>query len=983
MEAAFPNLVLVARKNRFLGWMLLPYLTTRENKNFLTAEQAFSTLELTGLTEAWEKTLHELALSLDVQELANRFSKKKVQATPFFEAVSSQILEEVVLPFVWKQMHKILQLALENDIPIYVGFSWPNLYPDQQLHYPAQAGKTELHFKRTAEKTLYQLKVFHQEKPLNLQHDTLLLSQEPCLLIHQQKILHFEEEINGKLFLPFLKKDTIEIPRRAEKQYFERFIKKFANRTEIHAEGFELIDLNIIPKPQLRLEQNWDGTYGLTLSFTYNNKIIYPQHKQQRFTSLHANHDGFVFKRFKRNLKLENSFIASLIKMGFIQDQAFFRLKETSKNDPNSNNEKQLYALVTHLQHLKEEFDKQDIKIIQQTENVFLLAQPRLQTDYTIERDWFDLHMMVKAGKLEFPFVALKNHILQGERIYKLKNGQSFLIPEAWFSQYRGLLVHSSHAAFSHLRLKKQHEMLIPDSKVYDPQEIFPQKAGELLPYPALHNVQLRTYQKVGFQWLGWLTQQAFGGILADDMGLGKTLQIISLLAHWYPNGSLVKKVAHLNTLSPGTQLDLFATSAPEPEKPKETLTQKPSLIVMPASLIHNWINELRRFAPHLNYFNYTGTDRKLSEMQWRSQPIILTTYGILRNDIEILKTIDFKFVILDESQAIKNASSKTAAAAYALSKETGIAMTGTPIENSLYDLWSQMEFANPNLLGNKDQFENYYVTPLTKFGDKAAAAGLKRIIKPFILRRTKQDVATELPTLTEIISFCEMLPEQKEFYEKEKSKLRNVILQNQEDPEQKIALPVLVLRALMRLRQIANHPALAHKDTLSDSGKFQLVTEKLTTLLDEGQKVLIFSSFTTHLKRYASWLDSENHQYAMLTGSTRNREKVIQSFKDDHHTQVFLISLKAGGFGLNLTEAGYVFLLDPWWNPAAELQALSRAHRIGQDKKVFVYRFISKDTVEEKILGLQQYKTHLADQILETTKISKPTIEEMMRLLE
>jgi len=350
---------------------------------------------------------------------------------------------------------------------------------------------------------------------------------------------------------------------------------------------------------------------------------------------------------------------------------------------------------------------------------------------------------------------------------------------------------------------------------------------------------------------------------------------------------------------------------------------------------------------------------------------------------LKFLKHIDFKFVILDESQVIKNASSKTAAAAYALAKETGIAMTGTPIENNLYDLWSQMEFANPGLLGNTDQFENYYVTPLTKFGDEAAADSLKRIIKPFILRRTKQAVATELPPLTEIVSYCEMLPDQKELYDTEKSQIRNVILHNQESPEQKVSLPVLVLRALMRLRQIANHPALAHKDALSGSGKFQLVTEKLTTLLDEGQKVLIFSSFTTHLKLYAKWLDAESHQYAMLTGSTRNREKVIQSFKNDDQTQVFLISLKAGGFGLNLTEAGYVFMLDPWWNPAAELQALSRAHRIGQDKKVFVYRFISKDTVEEKILGLQQYKIELADQILETSAISKPKFEEMMRLLE
>ncbi|MDA3942857.1 MAG: DEAD/DEAH box helicase [Bacteroidetes bacterium] len=979
MEAAYPNLVIVVRKNRFLGWILLPYLTIKANKNFLTTEQAFSTLEVANLTESWEKSLHELALNLEMQELANRFSKKKVQAVTFFESVDSQILDEVILPFVAKQMQKILLLALENDIPIYQGISWPNLYPDQQLRYQQQAGKTLLHFTRTEEKTLYQLKVFHAGKPINLRSDTLVLSREPCLLIHRKMILHFEAEINGKLFLPFLKKDTIEIPHRAEKQYFERFIRKIANHAEIEAIGFELIDLDYTPHAQLRLEQNWNGAYGLSLSFVYGNKQIYPHQKQQRFTSLQTDDKGFIFKRLSRNKKHEQRCIDSIKNLGFKQDQSFFQLKSSLGNTQ----ENQLHELVYYLQDIKTELDALAFTVIQQTESTYLLSRPVIQTDLQQKKDWFDLYMIVKAGEHEFPFLALRNHLLTANRIFRLQNGQIFLIPEAWFEKYRGLAIHAQPRVEQSLRIKKQHEMLIPDRKVLDPQNITPHSPDTLTPYPELKNAQLRSYQKIGFQWLNWLVDQSFGGILADDMGLGKTLQIISLLVHHYPSDTAGKRQSVPKSQATNGQLDLFSEALTDEIATEPIATQKPSLVVMPASLIHNWINEINRFAPQLKYWNYTGSERRLSAKILRQHQIILTTYGTLRNDIELLKPIAFKLVILDESQAIKNSSSKTAVAAYALPKETGIAMTGTPIENSLYDLWSQMEFANPGLLASKEQFEKHYVLPVKKHQDEAAARALQHLIMPYLLRRTKQAVAPELPPLTQIISYCEMLPEQTAYYEKEKSRLRNFLLQARNDPEQKLRLPVLVLRALMRLRQIANHPVLAEKESTAESGKFEAVTEKLQTLIAEGQKVLLFSSFTSHLKRYAAYFDSMNLAYAMLTGSTRKREEVINKFKADQKVQLFLISLKAGGFGLNLTEAGYVFMLDPWWNPAAELQALSRAHRIGQDKKVFVYRFISKDTVEEKILGLQQYKTDLADQILDTTDTSRPKIEELMRLLE
>ncbi|MBU2466306.1 MAG: hypothetical protein KJ615_08160, partial [Bacteroidetes bacterium] len=555
MEAAYPNLVIVVRKNRFLGWILMPYLTIKANKNFLTTEQAFSTLEVANLTEAWEKSLHELALNLEMQELANRFSKKKVQAVTFFESVDSQILDEVILPFVAKQMQKILLLALENDIPIYQGISWPNLYPDQQLRYQQQAGKTLLHFTRTEEKTLYQLKVFHAGKPINLRSDTLVLSREPCLLIHRKMILHFEAEINGKLFLPFLKKDIIEIPHRAEKQYFERFIRKIANHAEIEAIGFELIDLDYTPQAQLRLEQNWNGAYGLSLSFAYGNKQIYPHQKQQRFTSLQTDDKGFIFKRLSRNKKHEQRYIDTIKNLGFKQDQSFFQLKSSLGNTQ----ENQLQELVYYLQDIKTELDALAFTVIQQTESTYLLSRPVIQTDLQQKKDWFDLYMIVKAGEHEFPFLALRNHLLTANRIFRLQNGQIFLIPEAWFEKYRGLAIHAQPREEQSLRIKKQHEMLIPDRKVLDPQNITPHSPDTLTPYPELKNAQLRSYQKVGFQWLNWLVDQSFGGILADDMGLGKTLQIISLLVHHYPSDTADKRQSVSKSQATNGQLDLFA----------------------------------------------------------------------------------------------------------------------------------------------------------------------------------------------------------------------------------------------------------------------------------------------------------------------------------------------------------------------------------------------------------------------------------------
>jgi SNF2 family DNA or RNA helicase len=430
-------------------------------------------------------------------------------------------------------------------------------------------------------------------------------------------------------------------------------------------------------------------------------------------------------------------------------------------------------------------------------------------------------------------------------------------------------------------------------------------------------------------------------------MGLGKTIQTLALL----------------------TQVSAEAQSA--------------SMIVMPASLVHNWRNEARRFAPSLRILIHTGPQRSRNCALFNAFDLVLTTYGTCRNDMDFLSGYPFHYLVLDESQVIRNPEALTSKALYAMKASHRLVLTGTPISNTLTDLWSQMEFLNPGMLGNLASFKRLYVNTFDPERDAARVDRLKLLVAPFILRRTKNDVEPDLPPITIEYRYCEMTETQQRHYEMEKSAVRNEILAGIESG----ALPttsVQVLRALIRMRQSACHPALVDQQYTGDSGKLEEVIRNLEILREENQKVLIFSSFVEHLKILEKQFIANGWGYNMLTGSTTRREAVINDFRnnDDHH--LFLISLKAGGLGLNLTEAGYIFILDPWWNLAAEDQAISRAHRIGQDKKVIAYKFISKDTIEEKILVLQQRKQLLSDTFIPTGNPMKDlSKEEAAELLE
>lgn len=925
----------------------------------------------------------ELAANIELQALTDRFTAGKIKQANLFDEADKKLMDTVIRPYYDKNFTEIIRIIEEHKIPVYKHTALPHLYEADQVILEEEAAETLLKFTRTDEGTSYSLTARHRKKPIDLLNESnAIITNQPCLLFYNDSMIAFDNTINGNLLKPFLKRESIEIPKRIEKDYFARFIRKIVNRCEVEAEGFKVTNVQVEPQAILMPATDWQNKPLLELSFHYGEKKIQPGTSGKNITTMGSDETGFVFSRVKRDTVLENKMQKTLKGMGLQQKAATFCLP----------GDEGMHSFVEWLINHYTEITEAGFTLKQYPDKKYILSKGSIKAAIKTGLDWFDLNGKVEAGNYSFPFINLRQNILDGNREFVLPSGEIFLIPEEWMTEYSGLMTFAENDTKA-LRVRKHHYMLLRNFGFPEVEELAQQvETTPKAELPQLNNVSLRPYQISGYQKISALQSKGFGVILADDMGLGKTLQVITILADIYPQGDEISfdKFYTETESGPAKQLDLFAdfTEATSPTTKKITQTESrtsipASLVVMPTSLIHNWYYELRRFAPWLNIHVYTGTKRKISPAILKRADVILTSYGILRNDIDNLEAINFMMVVLDESQQIKNPTSATAKAVLRIKSKKRIAMSGTPIENRISDLWPQMQFANPGMLGSLSVFQKEFGSTTHSSNQKNTFGRLKTLISPFIIRRTKAEVAPELPPITESIAWCSMTDEQQGIYEKEKSGIRNTLL-TQMGSADKPVNSALVLQALMKLRQIACHPKLAGLEATEESGKFEEVTRKLETLLIENHKVLIFSSFVKHLEIYEEWCKQRNVKYAKLTGDTTNREKVIDTFKKDDDTQIFFISLKAGGVGLNLPEAGYVFLLDPWWNPAAESQAINRAHRIGQDKNVFVYRFISTGTVEEKIIRLQNKKIEMADAIIESdAAIEKLSMDEIQGLFE
>jgi superfamily II DNA or RNA helicase len=557
--------------------------------------------------------------------------------------------------------------------------------------------------------------------------------------------------------------------------------------------------------------------------------------------------------------------------------------------------------------------------------------------------DWFELHGTVEYDGVRVPLPRLLSALRRNENTIRLDDGSYGMLPEDWLHKY-GTLVNLGTAKGDHLRFSRSQagflDALLAAAPGASCDELFERVRDELRSFsgvaaadpPAGFHGILRPYQRDGLGWFHFLNRFGFGGCLADDMGLGKTIQVLALFE----------------------ERRLLRTS---PDSPDEI---PPSLVVAPRSLIFNWQQEAERFTPSLRILDHTGGERIRGHEHFEDYDVVLTTYGTLRRDACFFKERTFDYIILDEAQAIKNASTESAKAARLLRGRYRLALSGTPIENHLGELWSLFEFLNPGMLGTASVFKG-----TTGKMDEQDRTLLAQALRPFILRRTKAQVAQDLPSKLEQTLYCELDESQRKLYNELRDHYRNTLLkQVKQEGLQKSTIHVL--EALLRLRQAAIHPGLidpARSD--ESSAKLDMLLPQIAEVLDEGHKVLIFSQFTAMLGILRSRMDDEGITYEYLDGKTQDRAAPVERFQNNPESRLFLISLKAGGLGLNLTAAEYVYLLDPWWNPAVEAQAIDRTHRIGQTKSVFAYRLITKDTVEEKVLALQETKRKIAESVI------------------
>ncbi|MEO9477196.1 MAG: DEAD/DEAH box helicase [Cyclobacteriaceae bacterium] len=936
--------------HEYLGILFESYVVQLDDKERLTySHQNISSLNAEEFDSGLDEDDYELIKLMDqIQQTAvvNKFQKKKMKPEEFFlktydKNAGDKLLQDEIEAFLERRRAKILA-RIEGKMLFEMGKDGEPTW--KQITISETKASILFHFRRNDDNTHYFPTIkLDDEKVHFYQNGSYLLCKEPAWIVVEDKLFTFEKPVNGGKVKPFFNKKFILIPKKVEESYYQKFVAPLIASFDVYAQGFEIKTEKLTPAPVLTFSElasvapttlfasNGDNAATaeadkilFELSFQYGTYSYKADKIKNVSVTLEKQEDNYIFHRVKRDSDQEKNIIDNLTKKGLQLKSSRSTLEKNTA----------ISWLNTNLGTLKE----LGVEVRQRDKTKkYFLGETHINVEISENIDWFDIKAVIRFGEFEIPFTTIRKYILKDQREFKLPNGEFAIIPDSWVSEYSDLFAFSSEND-SDLKLDKIHLSLVKDLQDGNHAKVaMTKKLEKLLDFSEIEDQEqpqafkgnLRPYQKAGFNWLEFLNQYGFGGCLADDMGLGKTVQTLTLL-----------------------------------QKEKEENPGTASLLIMPTSLIYNWEMEAKKFTPKLKVLNYTGTTREKDTSKFGKYDVVLTSYGITRIDAEMLSQFYFNYIILDESQAIKNPDSIISKAVRTLKSRRKLILTGTPIENSTMDLWSQMSFANPGLLGTQKYFKQKYLIPIEKKKDVDRTAKLNALIKPFILRREKSQVAKDLPEKIENVKYCALSPQQREYYDKEKNNYRNQLL-DLIDTEGIQKSQMLLLQGLTRLRQIANHPVMVDENYEGDSGKFEDITYMLSNALGKNHKILIFSQFVKHLKILENHLQGEDINYAYLDGSVKDRQAQVEKFQENDHIRVFLISLKAGGLGLNLTEADYVFLLDPWWNPAAEAQAVDRAHRIGQKNTVFTYKFIGRDTVEEKILKLQQSKLKLAKELI------------------
>lgn len=881
-----------------------------------------------------------LCEELTPHQLYSRYANKKMfrREQDFWDSTDS-ILKQHTKRMADMRIGKIVRLADSLDIPIlYAPTEKTPLHITNRLYLQPDTVITPvMNFRRHGGGTEYrlQLRFDGQLEEHPSEHEIAVLTYNPGMFAFDNHIYIMGESHSGQLLLPFTKKPVVAIPRRIENDYFRRFILKNVAKVEIHTIGFDIDDIHKPLHPHLTLDTTVDGHHILTLRFWYGNESYVPDNQAVGRVKLKEENDSFHFTRLIRDTKRERQYIEQLCLTGVqIAAQGYIFFDSLAK-------------MIDWLRQHGPQLRQQGFDIIQPSDQVYHIGPLSVEQSDTWNGDWLqtDVTIVLDEGRLRIPFRDLRESILRGEQEYMLPTGERLLIPGEWLQRYANLLLIGKPKGKGFQR---------HSSQLTETEEVKKQKPQNTIPatIPAKLQATLRPYQEKGYKWLWRNFQARTGCCLSDEMGLGKTLQTIALLLKYKETA----KTASTPQPMPGflfTEEEMMGSMATEKDDVDVSTPFLTSLVVAPASVVHNWKNELCRFAPSLQVCLYTGDVSRRRDIQkvLTSHDIVLTTYRTLLNDIDYLSEVEFGIVVFDESQAFKTATSQIHKAVLRLKSLHSMALSGTPVENNLNELWSLMSVLNPNLLGDARSFQQTFINPIARQMEESRTALLRRMIAPYFLKRTKGEVLKDLPPRQDEVVICPMTETQVSNYAEELSRARNEWMDtNVQESRRQINM----LTAIQRLRQIAN-----------GEGKMCVVFEQLENLRGTRHKVLIFSEYVSLLERVGQEMQLRGWSYEMLTGQTLRREQVIAHFQNDIDCQFFLISLKAGGVGLNLTAADYVFLLDPWWNLAAEEQAIARSHRIGQHHPVFVYRFVAENTLEEQILSLQERKQTLIDSVM------------------
>ena len=884
--------------------------------------------------------------SLKPEFIFKKFSAKIKSAKTIADLQKDSKIDFAIRQHLKFNLSSFYDLIVKEQFPLSLDLGPEKDFYRSRVNIDSRDFEPQIQFAKHSEGITYTLSLKENKttfSPMNSSIDILL--DEPGWLIVNKKLGQLKE-LNSKKLTPFLKKKSIEIPSKLVDSYFKSFIPEIAKKIDIEATGFEMEQRDQIISSTIQpVYDFFKNCYYLNLYFDYNGYLFdaCKTKKTHSFVDFSIANEPKIIQ-FKRSA-VEILYTKKLFEIGLVKvkNELFGLETDLETDDPYINiqliidNKEKLENLGFTIQNLKLE-SKEII-----TENHSVLASK------DTNGDWFDIKIIITIGAFKINFSEIIPNIKNKERLFLLPDGNYFLIPLEWLSKYSSL-VKLAKPENGNLLLRKSNFAAL---------DAIPEIKNDVIheaEYVASHLLKatLRPYQIDGVKWLLGHFNSNLGACLADDMGLGKTLQTLAVL---------VAVQEQLGYTTKTTNFDLFQNETVVEKEPLK------ALIVLPSSLVFNWYNEAVKFTPHFSKMQYVGNDRKLLASRLESTDLIFTSYSIIHRDISILEKYNFRYLILDESQYIKNKNSKIFKAINKINTAHKMALSGTPIENSLDDLWSQMQFINPDILGTYAFFAENFKIPIEKKQDENSLSELKNLIQPYILRRTKEQVLKDLPELTEQIYYCDMDPEQEKLYEKEKSKARNFLLKTDGSSPDKIS----IINTLMKLRQLSNHPKMADQESEIDSGKYNAVTNYLETLVKEKQKTIIFSSFVTNLSFYTDWCKENKIDFCEITGETpaRKREQQVNLFQENEDPLLFFISLKAGGVGLNITKASYVLFLDPWWNPFAEKQGVGRAHRIGQLNKVNVIRFISKNTVEEKIIKLQENKKLLSDSLLEESYIN------------